>query len=86
MTRESRSWRWRDRGLTGVGLPRKGNQKKGIVGWEDVQDTTEGTVEIQVEDDTLPDNLVECTITSHAPFVKCDRVADYRVAWAVFGG
>ncbi|MFP4338493.1 MAG: hypothetical protein ACLFQP_11235, partial [Halothece sp.] len=74
------------KGLTGVGLPRKGNKKKDILGWEDVQDMETGTVEVQVEDDTLPGGPIQRTITYHAPFVKCDRVADYRTAWAFFTG
>lgn len=72
------------KGLTGVGLPRKGNSKKDIIGWEDVQDMESGSVEITVEDDTLPDGPRERLITYQAPFVKCDRVKDYRTAWAEF--
>jgi hypothetical protein len=74
------------RGLTGVGLPRKGNKKKEIIGWEDVQDMETGTVEVTVEDDTLPGGAINRTITYQAPFAKCDRVTDYRTAWAFFAG
>ena len=42
------------KGLVGVGLPRKGNAKKGITGWEDIQHMQTGTVEITTTDDTLP--------------------------------
>ncbi len=69
------------KGLTGVGLPRKGNKAKGIIGWEDVQGMETGTVEVTVEDDTLPDGPTQRTIIYQAPFVKCDRVQDYRTAW-----
>ncbi|MGQ4650335.1 Eco57I restriction-modification methylase domain-containing protein [Lyngbya aestuarii] len=72
------------KGLTGVGLPRKGNKKKDIIGWEDVQDMETGTVEVTVEDDTLPGDPIQRPITYQAPFVKCDRVQDYRTAWAFF--
>lgn len=34
------------------GLPRKGNKKTQTIGWEDVQNMTEGTVEITTTDDT----------------------------------
>ena len=46
------------KGLVGVGLPRKGNAKKGIIGWEDVYDAQKQVakqerVEVTIEDDTL---------------------------------
>lgn len=46
------------KGLTGVGLPRKGNKKKAIIGWEDVfnpetQQATVETLEIEIQNDTL---------------------------------
>ena len=72
------------RGLPGVGFPRRGNAKKGITGWEDIQDRTEGTVERTITDDTLPGGPRERTIVYHAPFDKCDRETDYRIAWAAF--
>lgn len=73
-----------NKGLTGVGFPRKGNQKKGITGWEDIQHMTEGTVDLTVEDDTLPGDPIQRTITYQAPFAKCDREQDYRIAWEAF--
>ena len=72
------------KGLPGVGYPRKGNAKKGIIGWEDIQHMTEGTVERVITDDTLPGGPRQRTITYHAPFDKCDRETDYRTAWAAF--
>lgn len=72
------------KGLTGVGLPRKGNKAKNIIGWEDVQGMETGTLEVTVEDDTLPDGPIQRTIIYQAPFVKCDRVEDYRTAWNQF--
>jgi N-6 DNA Methylase len=91
------------KGLVGVGLPRKGNAKEGIIGWEDVFDADTGQakqerVEIEIEDDTLPpsvplrpgekwlgdDGKRLRTIFYEAPFDKCDRVTDYRTAWAHF--
>ena len=72
------------KGLTGVGLPRKGNRKKNIIGWEDIQDLDQGTVDISISDDTLPNGPRERTITYQAPFTLCDRIQDYRTAWAVF--
>ena len=73
------------RGLTGVGLQnRKGNAKKGIIGWEDIQHMKTGTVDISTTDDTLPNGPHQRTITYQAPFAKCDRVTDYCTAWAAF--
>ena len=34
------------KGLVSVGLPRKGNAKQNIIGWEDIKDLTTGTVEV----------------------------------------
>jgi hypothetical protein len=73
------------KGLVGVGLPRKGNKKTQTRGWEDVQNMTEGTVEITTTDDTLPTGAYQRTISYQAPFDKCDRVEDYRTAWEYFG-
>lgn len=70
--------------LPNIGLPRKSNKKKGILGWEDVQHMTSGTVEHTIEDDTLPNGPIQRTITYEAPFDRCDRVEDYRTAWAHF--
>jgi type I restriction-modification system DNA methylase subunit len=77
------------KGLVGVGLPRKGNAKKGIIGWEDVYDAQKQVakqerVEVTIEDDTLPNGPIQRTIIYEAPFEKCDRVSDYRTAWAHF--
>ena len=72
------------KGLVGVGLPRKGNARQNITGWEDVKDMTEGTVEVTTLDDTLPNGPIQRTIIYQAPFTLCDRVEDYRTAWAFF--
>jgi hypothetical protein len=44
-----------------------------------------GTVSRTIIDDTLPEGPVERTLTYVAPFDRCDRVEDYRVAWKRFG-
>ncbi|MEG4442047.1 N-6 DNA methylase [Microcoleus sp. AT9_B5] len=77
------------KGLVGVGLPRKGNAKKGMIGWEDVYDSQKQVakqerVEVTIEDDTLPNGPIQRTIIYEAPFEKFDRVSDYRTAWAYF--
>ncbi len=62
-----------DREETGIAL-----------GWEDIQNLTEGTVTKTYLDDTLPGGPTERTIEYHAPFFKPDREEDYRVAWEIF--
>ncbi|MCS5700953.1 hypothetical protein NZK32_18080 [Cyanobium sp. FGCU-52] len=76
------------KGLSGVGFPRKG-KGRGVNredGWEDIQSMTTGTVSRTIVDDTLPGRPVERTITYQAPWVRCDRVEDYVVAWDSFRG
>ena len=70
------------KGLPGVGFPRKA--KKGETGWEDIKDRSSGTVERTIEDNTLPGETVTRTIVYEAPFDKCDREEDYRIAWSAF--
>jgi hypothetical protein len=74
------------KGLTGVGFPRKGSGRGAnkTTGWEDIADMNSGTVSRTIVDDTLPGGPVERTITYAAPFDRCDRVEDYRVAWEFF--
>ncbi len=72
------------KGLVGVGLPRKGNPKKGLIGWEDIRDMQTGTVSQTVTDDTQPGGPVQRTITYHAPFDRCSREEDYKVVWKEF--
>jgi hypothetical protein len=71
------------KGLTGVGFPRKGKGRGSSkeIGWEDIKDMTSGTVSHTILDDTLPGRPVERTIAYVAPWVRCDRVEDYRVGW-----
>ncbi|MDT9312027.1 Eco57I restriction-modification methylase domain-containing protein [Arthrospira platensis] len=69
------------KGLTGVGLPRQGNAKKEIIGWEDIKDLESGIIEVTVTDDTLPQGPTTRKIAYEAPFILCDRIEDYRTAW-----
>ena len=74
------------KGLTGVGLPRKSNGRmsSNYACWEDVSNMSNGVVEKVIIDDTLPDRTIERTITYIAPFERCNRVDDYRIAWDYF--
>lgn len=72
------------KGLVGVGLPRRGNPRKNIVGWEDIRDMQSGTVEQTITDDTQPGGPVQRTIVYHAPFDRCSREEDYKTVWKEF--
>ncbi|MFD1162055.1 Eco57I restriction-modification methylase domain-containing protein [Hwangdonia seohaensis] len=62
------------KGLTGVGVDRPV--------WNDIKDLKAGeTYEHTIEKSELYKGKV---VTYHAPFDKCDRVEDYKVAWAHF--
>jgi len=62
------------KGLPGVGVDRKT--------WEDIRHMQEGdTFTMEKEDDTLPGGPRRKSITWHAPFDRCDREEDYRMAW-----
>lgn len=76
------------KGLPGVGFPRKGGGKGAnrTIGWEDIKDMKSGTVSRTIIDDTLPGGPIERTLTYEAPFDRCDRIEDYRTAWAFFSG
>ena len=88
------------KGLTGVGLPRKADRKNPVygihgmgrdeegiaLGWEDIKGMEEGVVSKVVQDDTLPGGVRVRKIEYVAPFDRCDREADYEVAWGVFEG
>lgn len=62
------------KGLTGVGVDRPV--------WNDIKDLKAGeTYEHTIEKSEL---YYGKKVTYHAPFDKCDRVEDYKVAWAHF--
>ena len=88
------------KGLPGVGLPRKArkgdtayslrapdtSRNDTALGWEDIRDFREGVVIRRITDDTLPGGPVARIIEYHAPFDRCDREEDYRIAWAALDG
>ena len=80
------------KGLTGVGLDRKRNAKTGMLGWEDIRGE-------QIDENTYAGISPTHTHTIDpakselyggqqqtfvAPYTRCDRIADYRTAWAHF--
>ena len=79
-------------GLKGVGLDRKGSSKTGTKGWEDIRGE-------QLDDNTYAGTAPSHThtidpqkselyggeqVTYHAPYTRCNRIDDYRTAWAHF--
>lgn len=85
------------KGLTGVGLVRKGNTRQGIIGWEDIRGEEivdengvvmgyKGTAPTHVHtiDPAKSELYGGQQITYVAPYTRCDRIADYRRAWAHF--
>ena len=84
------------KGLPSVGMSRKsipGDANYGLIisgkhedslalGWEDVHDLREGIVTREVLDNTQRCGPVRRMIEYHAPFERCDRVDDYRLAWS----
>lgn len=72
------------RGLVGVGLKRKRDKVDPVPGWEEVSAMTTGSIRRPIKDDTLPGGPHDRVIVYEAPWVRCDREADYRLAWAHF--
>lgn len=80
------------KGLTGVGLDRKRNNKTGMLGWEDIrgeqidENTYAGTSPTHTHtiDPAKSELYGGQQQTFVAPYTRCDRIADYRTAWAHF--
>ena len=80
------------KGLTGVGLDRKRNAKTGMLGWDDIrgekidENTYAGTSPTHTH--TIDPKKSELyggqQVTYYAPYTKCNRIEDYRRAWAHF--
>jgi hypothetical protein len=80
------------KGLTGVGLDRKRNTSTGMLGWEDIrgeqidENTYAGTSPTHTHtiDPAKSELYGGQQQTFVAPYIRCDRIADYRTAWAHF--
>ncbi len=80
------------KGLTGVGLDRKGSGRTGVKGWEDIrgeqidENTYAGAAPTHTH--TIDPQKSELyggqQVTYHAPYTRCNRIEDYRTAWAHF--
>ena len=73
-------------------LPRTGNRRQGIIGWEDIrgeqidENTYAGTSPTHTNtiDPAKSEIYGGQQQTFVAPYTRCDRIADYRTAWAHF--
>lgn len=80
------------KGITGVGLDRKRNNSTGMLGWEDIrgelidENTYAGTSPTHTHtiDPAKSELYGGQQQTFVAPYTRCDRIADYRTAWAHF--
>ena len=64
------------KGLIGVGLDRKQ--------WEQVRNQKDGETYIHTIDPAKSELYGGQQVTYYAPYTKCDRIEDYRRAWAHF--
>lgn len=64
------------KGLTGVGLDRKD--------WETIRNQKEGETYVHTIDPAKSELYGGQQVTYYAPYTKCDRIDDYRRAWAHF--
>jgi hypothetical protein len=71
-----------DKSLSGVVLPRKAGDSSD--GWDEIFASGSVVARRVLIDDTTPEGPVERTIIYEAPFDRCDRVEDYKTAWAFF--
>ena len=73
-------------------LPRKGNSRQGTLGWEDIrgeqidENTYAGIspTHTDIIDPAKSELYGGQQQTFVAPYTRCDRIADYRTAWAHF--
>jgi hypothetical protein len=64
------------KGLVGVGLDRKD--------WEAIRNQKEGETYVHTIDPAKSELYGGQQVTYYAPYTKCDRIEDYRRAWAHF--
>ncbi len=74
------------KGLNGVGFPRlgRGRFENKEMGWDEIAGMKSGIIERTIIDDTCPDGPKQRKIQYEAPFDRCDRAEDYKIAWNFF--
>ena len=82
-----------NKGLVGVGVERKGNPKKNVLGWEDIRGelSADGLVYQGTSENfsyIMPADKSEIYAGDEysfvAPYTRCNRLADYKRAWDFF--
>ena len=72
------------KGLNNVGLIDAAGKKWTRSAWQNFLTTKEQVIECDILDDTQPGGPLEVTRHFVGPFTQCDRIEDYRRAWAHF--
>ena len=73
------------KGISGVGYLNEKGKSPGLKEWESILESNPAELVCDAIDDTLPDGPHTIERRFIAPFFKCDRVEDYKRAWAHFG-
>ena len=72
------------KGLPGVGWLDEKGKSPGRAAWEKILADDPSELTCTANDDTQPGGPREVTRHFVGPFTKCDRIEDYRRAWAHF--
>jgi hypothetical protein len=72
------------KGLFGVGYLNEKGKSPGRKDWESILESNPSELICTAEDDTMPDGPQTVERRFVGPFFKCDRVEDYKLAWAHF--
>ncbi len=72
------------KGLTGIGWLDDKGKSPGRGAWEKVLASKPGELTCVVTDDTQPAGQRKLTRRFVGPFTTCDRIGDYKLAWAHF--
>lgn len=77
-------WTNNSSGLPGVGWLDDRSKSPGRAVWEKILAENPSELTCTAIDDTMPDGPREVTRHFIGPFTRCDRVKDYKCAWAHF--
>jgi hypothetical protein len=72
------------KGLPGVGWLDDRGKSPGRTAWEKILENNPSELTCTAIDDTMPGGPRKVTRHYVGPFTKCDRIEDYRRAWAHF--
>jgi hypothetical protein len=72
------------KGLPGVGWLDERGKSPGRLAWEKILADNPSELTCTAIDDTMPSGPQEVTRHFIGPFTQCDRIEDYKQAWAHF--